>query len=163
MKNTSSTKTELRVKTPLVSVIIPVFNVEEYLEECINSILRQTLTDIEIICINDGSTDSSPDILKKYAEQDRRITVYSQDNCGLSAARNLGMRAARGRYTYFIDSDDWLERDALRDLYTRAEKDQLDLLLFVFEVVVLVGDNSHDLRFIKKSGQLLAVRLLRVA
>lgn len=130
MKNTSSTKTELRVKSPLVSVIIPVFNVEEYLEECINSILRQTLTDIEIICINDGSTDSSPDILKKYAEQDRRITVYSQDNCGLSAARNLGMRAARGRYTYFIDSDDWLERDALRDLYTRAEKDQLDLLLF---------------------------------
>ena len=117
MKNTSSTKTELRVKSPLVSVIIPVFNVEEYLEECINSILRQTLTDIEIICINDGSTDSSPDILKKYAEQDRRITVYSQDNCGLSAARNLGMRAARGRYTYFIDSDDWLERDALRDLY----------------------------------------------
>lgn len=76
MKNTSSTKTELRVKSPLVSVIIPVFNVEEYLEECINSILRQTLTDIEIICINDGSTDSSPDILKKYAEQDRRITVY---------------------------------------------------------------------------------------
>jgi len=71
MKNTSSTKTELRVKSPLVSVIIPVFNVEEYLEECINSILRQTLTDIEIICINDGSTDSSPDILKKYAEQDR--------------------------------------------------------------------------------------------
>lgn len=130
MKNTSSTKTELRVKSPLVSVIIPVFNVEEYLEECINSILRQTLTDIEIICINDGSTDSSPDILKKYAEQDRRITVYSQDNYGLSAARNLGMRAARGRYTYFIDSDDWLERDALRDLYTRAEKDQLDLLLF---------------------------------
>lgn len=65
MKNTSSTKTELRVKSPLVSVIIPVFNVEEYLEECINSILRQTLTDIEIICINDGSTDSSPDILKK--------------------------------------------------------------------------------------------------
>lgn len=105
MKNTSSTKTELRVKSPLVSVIIPVFNVEEYLEECINSILRQTLTDIEIICINDGSTDSSPDILKKYAEQDKRITVYSQDNCGLSAARNLGMRAARGRYTYFIDSD----------------------------------------------------------
>lgn len=102
MKNTSSTKTELRVKTPLVSVIIPVFNVEEYLEECINSILRQTLTDIEIICINDGSTDSSPDILKKYAEQDRRITVYSQDNCGLSAARNLGMRAARGRYTSIL-------------------------------------------------------------
>ena len=130
MKNTSPIKTELRVKSPLISVIIPVFNVEEYLEECISSILRQTLTDIEIICIDDGSTDSSPDILKKYAEQDRRITVYSQDNCGLSAARNLGMRAARGRYTYFIDSDDWLERDALRDLYTRAEKDQLDLLLF---------------------------------
>lgn len=130
MKNTPSINIELRVKSPLISVIIPVFNVEEYLEKCINSILRQTLTDIEIICIDDGLTDSSPDILKKYAEQDRRIAVYSQNNCGISAARNLGMRAARGRYTYFIDSDDWLERDALRNLYDRAEKDQLDLLLF---------------------------------
>lgn len=135
MKYNSVTKTEQlliknRVDSPLVSVIIPVFNVEKYLEECINSILCQTLTDIEILCINDGSTDSSPDILRKYAEQDRRITVYSQNNRGLSSARNLGMRAAKGRYTYFIDSDDWLERDALRDLYSRAEKDQLDLLLF---------------------------------
>ena len=81
MKDNSVTKTEQlliknRVDSPLVSVIIPVFNVEKYLEECINSILCQTLTDIEILCINDGSTDSSPDILRKYAEQDRRITVY---------------------------------------------------------------------------------------
>lgn len=80
MKDNSVTKTEQlliknRVDSPLVSVIIPVFNVEKYLEECINSILCQTLTDIEILCINDGSTDSSPDILRKYAEQDRRITV----------------------------------------------------------------------------------------
>ena len=85
MKDNSVTKTEQlliknRVDSPLVSVIIPVFNVEKYLEECINSILCQTLTDIEILCINDGSTDSSPDILRKYAEQDRRITVYSQNN-----------------------------------------------------------------------------------
>ena len=97
MKDNSVTKTEQlliknRVDSPLVSVIIPVFNVEKYLEECINSILCQTLTDIEILCINDGSTDSSPDILRKYAEQDRRITVYSQNNRGLSSARNLGMR-----------------------------------------------------------------------
>ena len=90
MKDNSVTKTEQlliknRVDSPLVSVIIPVFNVEKYLEECINSILCQTLTDIEILCINDGSTDSSPDILRKYAEQDRRITVYSQNNRGLSS------------------------------------------------------------------------------
>ena len=80
MRDNSVTKTEQlliknRVDSPLVSVIIPVFNVEKYLEECINSILCQPLTDIEILCINDGSTDSSPDILRKYAEQDRRITV----------------------------------------------------------------------------------------
>ena len=100
-----------------VSVIIPVYNVEQYLKECLDSVINQTLKDIEIICINDGSTDGSLKILEKYESLDDRIVVFSQENSGLSATRNKGMQLSSGEYVYFMDSDDYLELNALEELY----------------------------------------------
>jgi glycosyltransferase involved in cell wall biosynthesis len=115
---------------PKVSVIIPVYNVEPYLAECLDSIVGQGLQQIEIICVDDGSTDGSSAILREYAARDARIQVVTQSNGGLSAARNAGMARASGEYLYFMDSDDRLARDALGYLYGEAVKDKLDVLYF---------------------------------
>ena len=98
------------------SIIIPVFNVEPYLAACLDSALNQTYTDVEVICVNDGSTDNSFSILEEYKKQYPQITLLSQGNKGLSAARNAGLRVATGDYILFLDSDDWLEKDAIRIL-----------------------------------------------
>ena len=98
------------------SIIIPVFNVEPYLAACLDSALNQTYTDVEVICVNDGSTDNSLSILEEYKKQYPQITLLSQENKGLSAARNAGLRVATGDYILFLDSDDWLEKDAIRIL-----------------------------------------------
>ena len=90
----------------LISIIVPVYNVDNYLRDCLNSILGQTYTNIEIICINDGSTDNSLEILNEYKDKDSRITVISQLNGGLSAARNAGLEVAKGEWVTFVDSDD---------------------------------------------------------
>ena len=92
---------------PKVSIIMPVYNVEAYLRECLDSILVQTLSDIEIICVDDGSTDSSRDILYAYAEKDHRVTVLCQQNQTAGAARNYGMSVAKGEYLIFLDADDF--------------------------------------------------------
>ena len=104
---------EMNQLNPRVSVIIPVFNVEAYLRECLDSIIGQSLKEIEIICVNDGSLDASLDILEEYRNRDSRVTVISRPNGGQSAARNDGMRYAHGDYLYFIDSDDYLDTSAL--------------------------------------------------
>lgn len=98
------------------SVVIPVYNVEKYLKDCLDSVLNQTFADWEAICVNDGSTDNSSAILAEYASRDSRIKAITQPNGGLSAARNTGMRAAQGEYVFFLDSDDWLETNALKVL-----------------------------------------------
>ena len=118
----------------LVSVIIPVYNTEKYLRACLDSIVGQTLENIEIICVNDGSTDQSLDILNEYARKDRRISVINKTNAGLGAARNDGLGRARGKYVHFMDSDDVLEHCALQKLSERMEKDQLDQIIFSAEV-----------------------------
>ena len=94
-----------------VSVVIPVYNVEDYLRDCLDSIVNQTLKDIEIICINDGSTDNSLEILEHYKSKDERIKVISQENGGISAARNKGIDLASGDYISFIDSDDYIDNN----------------------------------------------------
>lgn len=110
------------------SIIIPVYNVEKYLRDCLDSVLGQSHSDWEAVCVNDGSTDHSASILEEYASRDIRITVISQPNGGLSAARNTGMNAAKGDYVIFLDSDDWLEPDALKTLYENLSGE--DLLCF---------------------------------
>ena len=123
---------ELPEKEPLVSVIIPCYNVEGYVESCVRSVLEQSLKDIEIICINDGSKDDTPGILTRLAKEDKRIRVYSHPNSGLSVTRNAGIKLAAGRYIYFLDSDDMLTPEALEELSDQMERDCLDLLFFNF-------------------------------
>ncbi len=115
---------------PKVSVIIPVYNAEKYLRECLDSVVNQTLRDIEIICVNDGSTDNSAAILQEYTKADSRITIIGQENQGLSAARNCGMRCAHGKYIYFLDSDDYIEKEALEILVRLAEDHDADSVHF---------------------------------
>ena len=113
-----------------VSVIVPVYNVEKYLEECLDSIINQTLEDIEIICINDGSTDNSLNILNSYTKTDKRMKVFSQENQGQGVARNYGLSIATGDYIYFMDSDDILELNALELVYTNAISNNSELVMF---------------------------------
>lgn len=113
-----------------VSVVIPVYNVENYLDDCLSSIVNQTLKDIEIICINDGSTDSSLEILNRYAEKDNRITVISQENGGHAVATNRGMSMAKGEYLYLMDSDDIVKLNTLEDTYNIAKSKDLDFVIF---------------------------------
>ena len=110
-----------------VSIIIPVYNVEKYLRECLDSAINQTLKDIEIICINDGSTDSSLEILREYQAKDDRITVIDKQNEGLSATRNLGINLAKGEYISFLDSDDFIDLDFCEKLYNAAVKYRADI------------------------------------
>jgi glycosyltransferase involved in cell wall biosynthesis len=100
----------------MFSVIIPVYNVEQYLRDCIDSVLAQTFGEWEAICVDDGSTDGSAAILKEYAERNARIKVITQKNAGTAAARNAGLKAAKGDYIFFLDSDDWIESNALQTL-----------------------------------------------
>ena len=104
---------------PKISVIIPVYNVEEYLPVCLDSVLAQTFSDFEAVCVNDGSPDNSAAILEKYAKKDARIKVVSRPNGGLSAARNTGLENACGEYIYFLDSDDYIHPQLLEILYKK--------------------------------------------
>ena len=140
---------------PKVSVIIPVYNVEKYLGECLDSVLRQTLEDIEIICVDDGSTDGSAKMLAEYAAKDPRIRIITQANAGLSAARNAGMDAACGKYIYFLDSDDYIVDDMLERCVAVCERDQLDQ--FVFGCRCLFEDPAMDERVRRKKAEGLAI------
>ena len=108
---------DVNLSSPKVSVVVPVYNVAPYLRQCMDSVVAQTLTDIEIICVNDGSTDESPSILRQYAAGDPRIRIIDQTNQSLGAARNNGFAVAGGEYVIFWDSDDWFEPDALECMY----------------------------------------------
>ena len=113
-----------------VSVIIPVYNGETYLAQCLDSIIGQTLKEIEIICVNDGSKDRTQQILEKYAEKDSRIQIISQENGGAGAARNAGLRIARGEYLSILDGDDFFEPDMLEKAYKKAKESRAELLVF---------------------------------
>lgn len=113
-----------------VSVIIPVYNVEPYLRECLNSVINQTLKNIEIICIDDSSTDNSLEILQEYAAKDQRFKIITQQNQGQGIARNKGIDLAQGEYIQFIDPDDWVETDMLEKLYSFANKKSANVVRF---------------------------------
>ena len=120
---------------PLISVIVPVYNVEAYLEECADSLLQQTLREIEIILVDDGSTDSSGQICDRYAARDPRIRVIHQENGGLSAARNRGIDLAQADCVMFVDSDDWVAPDYCRKPWEAMQKSGADLVFFGFRTV----------------------------
>jgi len=112
----------------LITVIVPVYNTEKYLDRCITSIINQTFRDIEILLINDGSTDNSLKILLEYAKKDKRVRIINQVNKGLSAARNTGIKVANGAYILHVDSDDWIEPDMCEAMYNEAKKYDADIV-----------------------------------
>ena len=116
----------------LISIIIPIYNAEKYISKCLDSLINQTYTNIEIICVNDGSTDNSLMELNKYANIDRRIKIINTDNKGVSCARNLGLKNASGDYVLFVDADDWLDLNACNILNQALNNSQYDLLFFNF-------------------------------
>ena len=96
-----------------VSIVVPIYNVEKYLRRCLDSLVNQTFRDIEVIALNNGSTDNSLSILNGYANRDKRIKVIDNNNLGVSEARNIGIREAKGKYIVFVDSDDWINVDMI--------------------------------------------------
>ena len=120
---------------PIVSVIVPAFNAAPYLPECLDSILAQTEDDIEVVCVDDGSTDETPAILAEYALRDGRLGWISQENRGLSESRNRGIDLSSGRYLLFCDADDMLKPAAVRSLVEKAERERLDILFFGAEAL----------------------------
>ena len=137
-----------------VSVIVPVYKVEKYLHECVESILRQTYRELQIILVDDGSPDGSGAICDEYALCDDRITVIHGENGGLSAARNRGMALCEGEYVLFVDSDDWLEDNAIEVLVNKAKADLLDILLYdaisFDENTPEPSDDSEITKYIRK-------------
>ena len=120
--------------SPLVSVIVPVYNTSKYLRQCLDSIQAQTLKEIEIICVDDGSTDNSMEILLEKELEDSRICILQQKNRGGGAARNLGMSIAKGKYLSFLDSDDFFEPTMLEEAYTAAEKHNADITIYSYHI-----------------------------
>lgn len=128
------------MKYPKISIIVPVYNVEKYLPQCLDSLLLQTMEDIEVICVNDGSTDGSLAILETYAHNDNRVIVINQKNKGVSVARNTGLEHVSGSYYMFVDSDDWLEPETCETAYAYSLSYRADCLLFSY--VKEFGDHS---------------------
>lgn len=118
----AANKVHLNDRRPKVSVIVPVYNTEKYLARCLDSVIGQTERNLEIVCVNDGSTDGSAAILERYAAADPRVQVVTQENGGLSAARNSGLDVATGEYVMFVDSDDWIPSDAVAKMLRAAEE-----------------------------------------
>lgn len=121
--------------SPKVSVIIPIYNTDAYLHEALDSICNQTLQELEIILIDDGSTDNSLHIIEEYAQRDERIKYCTQSNQGQGVARNNGLQFATGEYIYFMDSDDILYTDTLRQCYEKCQKEELDFVTFDAETI----------------------------
>ena len=136
---------------PRLSVIVPVYNTEKYLRECLDSILTQTYTDFELILVDDGSTDSSGAICDSYSRADSRIHVIHQQNGGVTAARKMGTKAAVGDYISFVDSDDWIAPDMFQQMLAKAEHHDLDMILC--DMVVEKQGSSTVIRTGDLTGQ----------
>ena len=157
-KNMPDENNKGKVKPPLVSVIVPVYNVEQYLEYCLNSILYQTYKKLEIILIDDASTDGSGRICDRYAAKDQRVRVIHRENAGLSAARNAGIEVMNGEWVTFVDSDDYIRCDMIEKMVMIALKDGSDIALVLHKKTALnlefrrsgikESDQNHD-----KSGK----------
>lgn len=129
---------------PKISIVIPVYNVETYLKQCLESVIQQTLPEIEIICVNDGSTDKSPQILQKFAKKDNRIKIINKKNGGIASARNKGLEHIIGEYVGFVDSDDWIEPHMYETLYENAASNNCDIVMCSAH---LFDDMTQKLRY----------------
>ncbi|WP_066633812.1 glycosyltransferase [Desulfolucanica intricata] len=114
---------------PIISIVVPVYNVEQYLDRCVNSLINQTFKDIEIILVDDGSTDNSPKLCDEYARQDNRIKVIHKKNGGLSDSRNMGIHYAKGEYILFVDSDDYIENDTCEKFANIVSEQEVDIVI----------------------------------
>ena len=135
---------------PKVSVIVPVYNVEKFLPRCLDSIINQTLKDIEIICVNDGSPDNCLSILEDYAKKDSRIKIINQENSGPSVSRNKGILVAQGEYIGFVDSDDWLDLDFYEKLYAAAKESDADIAACGIKVYRKYSRVNYMLKYTKE-------------
>lgn len=147
----------------MVSLIIPVYNVEKYLPQCLDSVITQTYRDLEIILVDDGSTDNSGTICDEYARKDERLKVYHTANHGLSAARNYGLDRAKGEYIAFLDSDDWFAQNAIQSFLTTAQETNADIVAcrFYQEYVGLTTENPGPLEpFIALGDEVLSSLVL---
>ncbi|WP_162238667.1 glycosyltransferase [Microbacterium sp. Leaf161] len=158
-----------RVDSPDVSVVIPVYNSVDWLEDCLSSVLAQTGPTLEVICVNDGSTDGSERILQRFAEKDERVRIVTQPNSGQSVGRNRGFAETAGRYVIYLDSDDLWQEDSLSDLVGHADSERLDLLLFdsfafrdgdvdksIWERYATYYQRSQEYRKVRSGIQMLA-------
>ena len=132
-------------RQPQVSIIVPAYNVENYIERCLNSLVNQTFKDIEVITINDGSTDKSLELINKYAKEDIRVSVIDLGDEGVSYCRNLGIEKANGKYIMFVDSDDWIDSNMIEAMYKKAEENNLDLVMCSY--IREFKDHSKEKRF----------------
>lgn len=145
----------IEMRSEVISVIVPVYNVEQYLPDCLESILRQTYPNLEIIVINDGSTDGSTEIIKRYAEVDCRIKVMEQRNKGQSSARNVGMKAATGAYIAFVDSDDRIEADMLEQMLVRIQSSGADIVECGYNELFADGSLSRCVPYPKNYDEIV--------
>ena len=132
---------------PTISVLVPCYNVEKYLRQCLDSIINQTFEDLEIICLNDGSKDGTLDIITEYAARDRRFIVVDKPNSGYGATMNIGLDIAKGKYIGIVESDDFIEPDMFRRLYDTAEKYNLDLTRCLNREINEVNGKSSEVNF----------------
>ena len=135
---------------PKITVIIPIYNAELYLERCIDSIVNQSFKDIELICVNDGSTDNSEQIIKKYQDNHNNIILISKKNEGVSAARNIGLEKSNSDYIYFVDADDWLSPDCLESIYNAAISSQADIIYFNANIYKNICGSSDNCSFFNR-------------
>ena len=137
-----------------ISIIVPVYNSSEYLERCLDSLMGQTLEDIEIIVVNDGSTDCSESIIKKYQKRDKRIKLINKENGGQSSARNLGLNNAKGEYISFVDSDDYIDINLCKDTFQVAKKEKCDIVVFDSYITDSLTNNYSKVLNDFSSGQI---------
>lgn len=133
----------------LISVVVPIYNVENYIKKCVDSILSQTYKNLEIILVDDGSPDNCPQICDEYAQKDSRIKVIHKENGGVSSARNIGMENARGKWIAFIDADDWIEEKYFEKMLDRVKTNDADIVLCGYNRVmpncnIKINSNGGD-------------------
>ncbi|MDK0881995.1 glycosyltransferase family 2 protein [Clostridium perfringens] len=146
---------------PLVSVIIPVYNVQQYIEKCLNSVLEQSYNNIEVIIVNDGSTDNSLSIINNIISNKENVKLIVQKNKGLSSARNSGLKFSKGKYIFLLDSDDYIQKDVIDKMVNKAEKDDSDIVIGKYNIIESSNKkNKESTQFLDESIILNNIRAL---